>query len=180
MKISVLLVSIFALARCENPPDETIAISAPFDESEAARVFEDGNNTIFGSAIVHYEAGDTQTTGCVAAYLRRQTAHADERILAIYGDAERGNNAIVFGQRIDFEGRRIAFEPDPPAYRENQRRLPCDPQGRFEFQNVADGGYYVIAEVHWFDSDTNLWEGRALMRRVNVEGGETISVDFSE
>jgi len=172
MKISVLLVSIFALARCENRPDETIAVSAPFDEPEAKRVFADGNNTIFGSAVVHQVDGGTQTTGCLVAYLIRQTAHADERIMAIYGDAERGNNYIVWGQRI-------AFEPDLPAYQENQRAVACDPQGRFEFQTVADGGYYVIANVYLSASDGPPREGQAFMRRVHVDGGETISVDLS-
>lgn len=69
---------------------------------------------------------------------------------------------------------RALLEPDLPEYHELVLSTTCDGQGNFRFENVADGDFYVVTAITWETAYT--YEGGPLMKRVSLQGGETVRV----
>lgn len=63
------------------------------------------------------------------------------------------------------------FSPDVDAYKVLQKTTRCDAQGFFKFEKLADGEYYVTAEVIW--KVAYEMQGGVIAMLVNVKGGET-------
>lgn len=144
----------------------TVPIAAPFDAQDAARIFEEGSNTITGSAVLRMRNGGAQTCAALPVLMVPATRYASERIAAIYGNSRRGYNPASFG-------RNPQFDPDVPDYARHTRQEICDAQGEFSFDQVADGSYFVIARVTWEIPGNYFLEGGNVMAFVEVSGGET-------
>jgi hypothetical protein len=148
-----------ALAGCATPSPP---ISTPFDQEHATRLLAPGPNTVKGSALIRQRGGGVVTCAGSAVALVPATAYARQRMVAIYGNAERG--ALGSGWRGD----------SPTGYRENIRLTVCDAQGFFGFDQVADGEFFVTTSIRW--SVGNSAEGGNLMQRTLVMGGKTTSL----
>ena len=64
--------------------------------------------------------------------------------------------------------------PVPPvdAYRSHQRETICDIDGKFEFQNVAAGSYFVVTRVTWTISYST--QGGSLMVPITFSGRDEL------
>lgn len=102
------------------------------------------------------------------------STYATERLTAVFGS--------VTNPRL-YRGRAILPAPPDPRYREDTVEKICDSNGWTTFENVADGDYYLTANVVW-ETATGYnasmeWNGVGLMRKVSVSGGETVEVIVS-
>jgi hypothetical protein len=61
------------------------------------------------------------------------------------------------------------------------REEVCDAEGDFEFLNVPDGNYYLVAKVIWAipGQYNQNYQGGGMMKRVSVNDGEHVKVLIS-
>lgn len=146
-------------ATCVAP--ETHELQNEFNVKPAAKALEKGRNTIKGEAFMRKNNGDIVTCAGLEALLVPETAYSQERMSVIYGNTEKGYNS---------ETRCIKFIPDNCQYYATQGKSVCSSTGHFEFKNVKDGTYFVVALVPWEDSEKTK-RGGAFMEKVSVKGG---------
>lgn len=158
-RLSIVLLP-FAAAACATapmapppgPPPGQIHIEAPYSPADFTWSTAAGRNGIRGSSPVgHSCAGSTVGLTPDGPYSR-------ERILKLYGSAVRADRpvAAIRAKTITNDNLDLA---------RFVRRARCDAQGRFAFDGLPDGGYFLIAQVTGS-------EPLALMRHVNLRGGD--------
>lgn len=162
----LLLAGVAALTTgCAVAPPPTAPsvypIHAPFDEREARTMLERGTNTIKGNGFARQRGGGVVTCAGSTVFLVPATGYARERFRNMYGNEEGGPLRISGSYR---------FEPDPPQYRQLTRVTKCDAQGDFQFDQVADGDFYVVTGVVWQVGYSP--QGGQVMQRVSVKDGQ--------
>lgn len=165
-KAILVLGFVAALSGCVSNPPQKVNVSSLFDAAETKRLLDSGPNVIRGSALIRQRGGGVVSCAGMEVALVPATSYASERILALYGSTEKGFNSAGLG------GRRVQFENEPLEYRQLQKKVTCDAQGFFKFDQVANGSFFVTAVITWKVNDYFL-EGGALMQRLSVAGGET-------
>jgi hypothetical protein len=127
-----------------------------------------GNNSIHGSALIRQLGGGVVTCAGLQVMLIPKNSYSSERMQAIYGSTERGFNPI---------NRAVTFTNEADGYNESIRKVLCDAQGNFIFENVKDGQYFVATAIAWAVAQST--EGGSLMQAVNIKGGEKQSIVLS-
>ena len=160
-KISVLL-SVLVLSACTLSTFEpkVVQLNQPFDEGYAQKLLKDGNNKIVGNAFLRQNGGGVVTCAGSVVSLVPVTAYAKERIEAIYG-GDIGVRAARYAPK---------FEPDYPKFRQYVKTSTCDSRGDFEFDNVADGEFYVQTTIQWRVGHSV--QGASLLKKVSLSGGK--------
>ncbi len=164
-KIATLTIG-FLLTACVQVP--TYNITAPFNEKQAENALKKGNNTIKGEAFLRQAGGTVVTCAGNEVSLTPVTEYATERIMALYGSAEKGQN--LWG----WQARKYNFVPNEQRYFELRKTAICNSTGHFEFKDIKDGSYYLVTSVHWTNGQA--WQGGYLMQKVSVKGGETTEI----
>ena len=153
-------------------PHLPISVTAPFHAGEAKIALEPGNNTVKGSALLspllQKSGGETVTCAGRPVYIAPATAYAKARMTALYGDGDAGFNPALNGRRLNEQ---VNF------WAEGARETTCDAQGRFVFEQLKDGEYYVSSQIVLLVR--TFPEGGVLMKKVSVQGGETKEILLS-
>lgn len=147
------------LSGCATP--EAINLTANFNSQEAEALIKPGVNILSGSALIRQNGGGVVTCAGLPIMLIPKTAYATQRVMAIYGNSQRGYSPV---------DHQVKFTPDLPEYLQLSRQAVCDAQGHFEFGDVADGNFFVISTILW--QAANSAQGGGLMQAVSVRGGE--------
>ena len=165
MKKLVMVLAAFALSSCAMKP---IQLTQTFDEAEAQKYMKDGKNTIEASAVWREKNGHLQTCAGYWVYLYPATEYAKERLTHQFGEGKRGFRTLRQGKQI--------FAPDEAQFHKLSKKTVCDVDGKFTFENVADGDYYIVTNIIWGDPEypDEQTEGGALMHKVSVKGGQKI------
>lgn len=150
------------------PGGTAYRIDTPYDKTLAARLLANGPNTVTGSASVRQRDGSVVTCAGQPVYLVPATDYARVRVRALYGSDERG---------ASLDGRGYRFEPDPPEYSKLVRQAQCDANGRFRFDRVASGTFFLTAVVRWQEGERRA--GGSLMQQVTTGGGRAVNVTLS-
>lgn len=164
--------AVTALTACFMPPTPAtpaVALETPFEASATAWADQPGDGLVEGSALLRTRGGEVRTCAALDAALIPASDHARERMARLYGSVRGGFNPA--GRA----GRHPRFEPDPSGFYRTVRTTKCDAQGRFEFEGIADGEWYVEAIVTWEAPGAGL-QGGSLMRIVQVESGKPTKV----
>ncbi|MFB6346749.1 MAG: hypothetical protein ABEK50_13425 [bacterium] len=105
------------------------------------------------------------------------TDYTRERMKGVYGSTDKGFWIRDSPQTImgGFE-----FYPDPEKYYEQRRTTECGNNGEFHFKNIEDGQYFIEASVTQFFDPHSTPPGAYLMKKVDVDDGETEFVALSE
>jgi len=137
-----------------------MALSACVEE--AAFIKKTGTTTITGHAFRTKPSGVVVNAAGEVVRLVPATAFARERFQNLYGNR----------RYLPHRDLPRADNPDP-AYAEYIRTTKAESNGRFIFQNVAPGTYFVTTKVIWGDEDALFREGGAVYDSVTVTGRET-------
>ena len=156
-KILALLTFAFATG-CIN---KGIDLQTPFNPQEVSYVLEQGEGSIKGRASV-VQNGQALVAIGQEVHLIPIGSYAIERMQAIYG------NSNIQRKNIN-----ISFTNPDPNYEVYKRKTRADFQGNFEFNNVADGNYYVATAVLKGGGSTDFI---AVRKPVTVAGGNTQTV----
>lgn len=178
--VPILLISCIGYQR------EIIVLKSVFNEDEAKRILEEGNNKIVGSALIRQQGGGIVSCAGCEVLLYPATDYAKERIMYLYGNTDKGYNDIN-AYRRNYTVKRgdrlsgvqaipiIEFTPDFKSYHSYTRKTIGDAQGNFEFDKVADGAYFIFTTIYWQVHNAGT-QGGSLMYSVSVVDGETKKV----
>lgn len=161
------------LVGCYVPPaqePETVRLQTPFQPDTVAWAREEGANRIEGTALLRTRGGEARTCAALDVGLIPWSRHAGERMAHLYGSLKGGFLPVGGGLR---------WAKDDQAFYETVRRAKCDAEGRFEFEALPDGDWFVEAVVTWEVPRAGFVggpQGGTLMQRVKVQGGQTEKV----
>lgn len=157
------------------PVQQSIKVNEPFDRVEAAEMIAQGNGSIAGTAFLRQRGGGVVTCAGNKVTLIPATKYAVERMAGLYGNPfvrDEVKYLNVYSPRAS-----ATVQPNPPEYTQNIRNTTCDAQGNFEFQDVKDGRYFLVAKVVW---RVRMDEGGSLASLIAVQNGKTGRVILSQ
>lgn len=158
MKVWVIICAALALSACVERKPATVAFSV----EEAAFIKKTGTTTITGHAFRTKPSGVVVNAAGEVIRLIPATAYARERFENLYG------------KRKYIPHREYPRDDNPdPAYGEYTRTTKAESNGRFIFQNVAPGTYFLTTQIIWGDEDALFREGGSVYDSVTVTGKET-------
>jgi hypothetical protein len=123
-----------------------------YDRSEIAWSKGTGTAQVQGVSTWRYRG---KSLPCLQVLLIPKSTYADESILRVYGNDEKGEAKL---RQAKF------FVDTDPGYEGEARHAPCDGTGNFSFSSLPAGSYYVVAP----------FRARTF---VNVVGGANYSTD---
>jgi hypothetical protein len=151
------------------PPAEPVPVTLRvFDKALAEAALRPGTGSIHGTALLRQRSGSVVTCAGTRVLLIPYTDHAADRMAVFYGWPE--SNFLRVGPP-----RKISLINDSPDYGKTTRTTLCDAQGRFRFDNVAEGSFFLRTRVIWSLSSGSL-DGGDLIRRVDINAGQTVEV----
>lgn len=160
MKSGIVAAGLLAamLGGCVERKPATVAFSA----EEAAFVKKSGTTIVTGHAFRMKASGVVVNAAGQLVRLIPATAFARERFRNFYGT----------GKYVPH--RDYPREDGPDAgYSEYTRTTKAEANGRFVFDKVAPGEYFVTTQVIWGDEDAFSREGGSVYDSVTVTGKET-------
>ena len=132
-----------------------------FSPEEAEFIRKPGTGVIVGHAFRTKSTGVVVNAAGQVVRLVPATEYAKERFTKLYGGAK-----FVSHARYPRDDR-----PDP-AYAEYTRTTKAEANGRFAFENVPPGSYFVTTQVIWGDESALAREGGSVYDSVTLTGKE--------
>jgi hypothetical protein len=158
-----LLLIFIAFAGCNSSP----APQARFDPGEAAFMDKPGNTRISGQAFLPDKTGNVNVRYAAGEVVRLipATSYARARLDYYFHGAKFAPAASI-----------PKNDPDPD-YLVHTRETKAGSTGRFTFENVPPGDYYLSTQVIWRPEGAFLSQGGLIYEAVTVTGAETKPVD---
>ena len=156
------------LTSCTTP--SAIETFSSYDRNEIAWSLTDGTGKLEGDGFLSRRDGMLVKCSGQEVGLVPVSDYATERFTNIYGNPNSGYNTAGFGRRnVDIAD---------PDYLSDARLTICDVDGKFSFENLPSGEYYVYTTVIWRVSDY-VNEGGNINRRVKIDEGKTSKVSLT-
>ena len=157
MRLWLGLGVLLALAACVDRKPATQSFSV----EEAAFVKKPGTGTIVGHAFRTKPTGVVVNAAGEVVRLIPATAFSRERFAQLYG------------KRKYVPHREYPRDDNPdPRYSEYTRTTKAEANGRFAFENVPPGEYFITTQVIWGDEDAFFREGGTVYDSVTLTGKE--------
>jgi hypothetical protein len=151
----VLVFCALALSACASD------LTAPFDPSEAAFIHQQGKATIEGEAFFRAETGRVIHAAGEWVHLIPATRYADARFRTVFGTEKYLRATHLF-----------LMQDADPVYLQFIRATKADSGGRFSFENVAPGRYYIWTTATWVPDNWIIPAGGLIYETVTVTGRE--------
>jgi hypothetical protein len=143
-------------------------MTLPFNASDVAWSLRPGTATVEGRATLPVAGGAPRTCAGGEAQLFPAGTYAAEMMRIVFGSDVRG----FAPQGSSRYPTNIAAD-----FRNTVRRIGCDPDGRFRFDSVPAGRWYVFSNVVFRVAGGEAApQGGALMQRIDVAEGARSSV----
>lgn len=165
LALNALCLAAPALAACNS--SRGAALQPGFDPAVAAFIKTSGKATIEGQAFLRDTTGESNVRYAAGEVVRLvpATPYAEARFSHFYG-----------GAKFISAGSIPKAEPDPD-YAAFTRTTKADPKGRFSFDHVAPGRYFVTTQLIWRPKASFVSQGGAMYEEVAVTGKETEAVE---
>ena len=171
-KIISLLISLIILSSCAISPT-ILPIDSYYDKSEVEWSFADGTGKVEGNAFLSRRDGMLVKCSGQEVGLVPVGTYSTEIVTKLYRNVNGGYNTAGLGRvSIDTQSQ------DYLEYMQDNRRTVCDVDGKFVFENIPAGEYYVYTGVFWQINDY-FYEGGSMARRVKVSENKTTKVTLS-
>lgn len=154
-----ILALVVGLASCQG---QTVKIDAVFDTKAAEYIHKQGESRIDGHAFLKKPNGAVMNAVGEVVWLIPATPYARERMTRLYGSAKfMPANASNRTETTD------------PKFTEYTRKTKAESNGRFSFDKVAPGDYFIATNVTWKDNEHDVFaRGGAIYEAVTVTGKE--------
>jgi hypothetical protein len=158
-----VLIALLALtlAACQSNEPKTVKIDSTFDPKAAAFIKVQGTTRIDGHAFIKKPAGTPAFAVGEIVRLVPATPYARERFEKLYG-----------GKKFVEASAYPKTEDADPRYAEFTRTTKSGSSGRFSFDHVAAGTYYVTTQIVWQPDESKPFKGQAVYEIVTVTGKE--------
>ena len=142
------------------------ALPVAFDYNSARYVLDKGTNEIAGRAAIISKGGYERTCENDGVSLLPETRYWNawrDRIVSEY-DGKYAPRVSIQAVSVDEAAKGVT------------RHVDCDGSGRFRFERVADGKYYVFSTIFWLLR----WQqnGGGLIQEVEVHKGKKATVSL--
>ena len=144
-----------ALCGCRSAP------TAAFDPQAAEFINKQGVGTIEGHAFYRGETGKVVYAAGEHVFLLPVTTYSEQRFTQVYGK----------GKYI--QSKFMPWDDPDPQYKKYSRSTKAESNGRFTFERVAPGDYFVATSVSWQPENSLFVSGAAIYERVSLSGKET-------
>jgi len=141
-------------------------ITSSFSAEEAAFIRKQGTGVIVGHAFRTRAKGQVVNAAGEVVRLVPATAYARERFSKYYGRAKYIPHMSYPSGEAD------------PRYAEYTRTTKAESNGKFAFDKVAPGTYFVTTQVIWGEEDALFREGGSVYDEVTLTGKETEPVQL--
>jgi hypothetical protein len=135
---------------------------AQFSVEDAAFINRPGKGVVVGHAFRTRPSGTVVNAAGQIVRLVPATAFSRERFARLYGQ----------GKYVPHSAYPRDDNPDP-RYGEYTRTVKAEANGRFAFENVPPGAYFVTTQVIWGDEDALVRQGGSVYDTVTLTGRET-------
>lgn len=142
-------------------------MSSPFNASDVAWSLRPGTATVEGRASVPAGGDVPHTCAGGEAQLFPAGTYAAEMMRIVFGNDVRGFAPLASARYPST----IAAD-----FKTTVRRIGCDPEGRFRFDGVPAGRWYVFSNVIFRAGGEAAPQGGALMQRIDVAEGARVDV----
>lgn len=139
--------------------------TSSFSAEEAAVIRKPGTGTIVGHAFRTRSKGQVVNAAGEVVRLIPATAYARERFTSIFEKTKFLPHWRYPNGQID------------PLYAQFTRTTKTTARGRFSFDKVAPGTYFVSTQVIWGEEDAIFREGGSVYDEVTLTGKETEPVE---
>lgn len=162
--IALGLVCALFLSACSSVHSDG---AARFEPAEAAFIRKEGKATIEGQAFLRDKQGHVNVRYAAGEVVRLipATAYAQGRIARFYGSGKYVPALLAPNASPD------------PEYSAYTRTTKAGATGRFTFDKVAPGRYFLTTQITWKPKDSLLGEGGAVYDEVTVTGKETDPIE---
>ena len=169
---SVVAVVLTVGCASPTPPAPPAQMTSPFNAGDVAWSGAPGTATVEGRAAIPAGGGVSRTCAGGEAQLFPAGTYAAEMMRIVFGNDLRGYVPLASSPRYPAN---IAAD-----FSRTVRRIGCDADGRFRFDGVPAGRWYVFSNVIWRTAGGEAApEGGALMQRVDVAEGARANVVLS-
>ncbi|WP_136126605.1 carboxypeptidase-like regulatory domain-containing protein [Rodentibacter pneumotropicus] len=159
------------LVGCVGTPFSPIeyTMKNKFDVKQAEKQMKAGTGKIEGTAFLRQNGGGVVTCAGAKVNLVPYTDYTNEAMTLLYGNSEKGY--------------RNGFGPQYKVINEDENFIKyvkstiCDAQGKFIFENLSAGTYFVGTEVVWSVGYSR--QGGKLMQKVVIGKGEIQNIIMS-
>jgi hypothetical protein len=132
-----------------------------FDAVEASFIQKAGKATIDGHAFVTNGTGGVVNAAGQTVRLIPATAYARQRMAAIYGASK------------SIPARSMPRPDSDPEYIRFTRETKSESNGKFSFDKVAAGEYFIVSQMTWRKENGLFPDGAAMYETIKVGGSET-------
>jgi len=161
MRFIALFASALLLGGCQS----TVQTQATFNPDEASFIKKDGKSVIAGHAFLKRKSGTNVYASGEIVRLTPVTSYSRERFARLYNGRKFVSALSI--PKVDVD----------PTYASYTRTAKTDHMGRFRFENLAPGSYYVSSQVTWRERGEYLPSGGAMFEEVKITGKEAEPVD---
>ncbi|MBL8573227.1 MAG: carboxypeptidase regulatory-like domain-containing protein [Hyphomicrobiaceae bacterium] len=158
---AVVILAALALSACQSTEPKTVKIDSAFDPKAAAIIKAQGTTRIDGHAFIKKPSGTPAFAVGEIVRLVPATPYAKERFDKLFG-----------GKKFVAATAYPKAEDTDPRYAEFTRTTKSESSGRFSFENVAPGTYYVTTQIVWQPEENKPHRGGAVYEIVTVTGRE--------
>ncbi|MBV1701710.1 MAG: carboxypeptidase regulatory-like domain-containing protein [Hyphomicrobiales bacterium] len=159
-KVLIYITFSLFLAGCQTS-ENIVPIDASFNPAEAQFINRNGDGEIRGQVFLSGESGHVHKGAGEIVRLIPASSYARQRFSRLYG----GSKYVAIG---DYPK---ATQTDP-NYIKYIRLTKTDASGRFRFDHVAPGNYYISSQVLWKKSGDARPQGGAMYDTVKITGQE--------
>ncbi|WP_175185685.1 prealbumin-like fold domain-containing protein [Achromobacter animicus] len=142
------------------PPPAPEIPRVPFSEAEHNALKKTGTGGLTGQAFLRTEGGDVKTAAGSTVYIEPATSVTKQRF------------------EVTCKGRKALAGKQDPRADKFIRETIADAEGKFKFNDLPPGAYYLITHVRW-SAPTRYGlspQGGWLMKRVDIENKKTAEV----
>ena len=153
MRLPILLIACLVSTSCAN---SLVERQAQFVESEYAPYAGEGTATICGVAYIKTQRAEFKYGAGNETYLNPVTSYSTEWYTV----------GVIGGRSL------TKANPKVLAY---NRATRADSEGRFCFENIPSGDYYLACPVVWMYGANSAIKGGMAYAQVTVKDGETVN-----
>jgi len=161
MKLALLSLITLLFASC-NTPSKVKIQRVPYNPEEFAKYQKEGTATVTGQAFMKTQSGDVKYAAGNQVWLNPKTSMADQWY-----------NEIYLG--VDHLRTNLEWVGEDKKYLESVIYTQADGEGRFKFEKIPEGEYYLVTAITWkVPSQYGLTgTGGMIAKQVTIKEGES-------
>ena len=181
------LLGLAVLGGCASAP-VVVSPKASFNAAKARKLLEPGSNEVAGKVLLRLSSGGALTCGGGTARLIPMTPYAEEWAELTYYQQPADSSTpsdLAYLQKASKPSKVVQINP---AFLVTTREVSCDRDGQFRIPQIADGDYFLEAQLIWQQDiydEVHFFYGRnysskegTVLKRFHVQGGKQVFLDL--